>query len=270
MEEKADNLSFIGHLEQLRWHILRSVIVIFLGAIAAFIFSDIIFDGILMAPTKVDFPTYGILCRIADLIHTESLCITELPSEFYNRSMAGQFTIHITYSLVAGLIVGFPYMFWEFWRFVKPALYLKEKKAARGTVLISSMLFFIGIFFGYFIITPLTYNFFVHYSVSDSITNEFDLNSYVGIVTNLMLVCGIMFQLPIAVYYLSKAGLIGPEAMKSKRKHAIVVIFFVAAIFTPADVFSQLLVAFPLILFYQVSIMVSTVVSKKKKLELQN
>ena len=255
-EEQGD-MSFVEHIDAMRWHIIRAVIAIFVLTIVAFIFNGFIFDYIILAPTKPDFFTYQKLCEFATLVDAPALCITDLPDDMlYNRKMTGQFTIHVTSSLIAGIIIAFPYIFWEIWSFIKPALYNSEKSFATGTTLVVSFLFFIGVLFGYYIISPLTYNFFVHYSVSDTIHNEFDLSSYISIVTNMVLVCGLMFQLPVASYFLGKLGILSPGIMIEKRKHAVVIILFAAAIFTPADVFSQLLVAIPLFFLYQISIFV--------------
>lgn len=269
--QDSGDMSFIDHIDAMRWHIIRAVIAVFVFTIIAFIFNGYIFDYIILAPTKADFYTYQKLCALGDLLNAPALCITDLPEDMlYNRKMTGQFTIHVTSSLIAGIIVAFPYVFWEIWRFIKPALYNTEKSVATGTTLAVSLLFFTGVLFGYFVISPLTYNFFVHYSVSDIIHNEFDLSSYISIVTNMVLVCGLMFQLPVVSYFLGKVGLLSPELMASKRKHAVVIILFAAAIFTPSDVFSQLLVAIPLFFLYQISIFVVRISYRRYKKNLNN
>lgn len=265
-EGQAD-MTFTDHLEVLRWHIIRSVIAVLAFTIIAFLNNGFVIDTLLFGPTNPEFITYKWLCDLSALVGSEALCITDLPIPkdlFVNLKMTGQFTMHITISIVAGVICAFPYIFWEFWRFLKPALYAGEKTATRGTVFIVSCLFFTGVLFGYYIICPLTYNFFVHYEATANMKNQFSFSSYFGVMGNLVLVCGLMFQLPVAVYFMAKIGIVTAKGMIEKRKIAFVVILFIAAIFTPADVISQLLVAFPLFLLYQISIMVARIVGRKR------
>jgi len=178
--------------------------------------------------------------------------------------MTGQFTMHISSSIVIGFIGAFPYVFWEIWRFVKPALYSKEKKIARGAVFFVSLLFLTGILFGYYVVSPLSINFLANYQLDPSIINEFDITSYVTTVSMLVLTCGIMFQLPIMVYFLSKAGIVTPATMRKYRRHALIGTLIVSAIITPPDVISQLLIAVPLFLLYEISIYISKLVVKEE------
>ncbi len=273
-EAEGKEMSFVEHLEVLRWHIIRSVIAVVVVAVVAFIQKKLIIDHVLFGPTFNDFPTYHWLCKVAEIIDSSPLCINDLPDPysetvFQSIKMSGQFTMHITISIIVGVICSFPYIFWEFWRFVKPALYSGEKRTARGVVFVVSMLFFTGILFGYYIVSPLTYNFFLNYEATELVKNQFAYSSYLTVMGNLVLVCGLMFQLPVAVYFLSKVGLVTPEGMIAKRKTAFIVILFVAAIFTPADVFSQLLVAFPLFFLYQISIFVSRIVNRRNESKLK-
>lgn len=258
-------MTFLQHLEELRWHIIRSLIAVVLGAIVAFVFKSIIFDHILLAPKNPDFITNRLLCRLADLVNVPVLCINQKPLQLISIKMSGQFTTHINIALVSGLILSFPYIFWEFWRFFRPALYEKERKYARGAVSSASVLFMTGILFGYFVIAPLSINFLSTYRVSETVQNQININSYIGSLTSVVLAAGITFELPIIVFFLSRIGVLTPEFMRRYRKHAIVVILIVAAIITPPDVFSQILVTIPLIFLYEVSIFISVRVYKKRE-----
>lgn len=260
---KQTEMSFLDHLEELRWHIIRAVIAIMVFAIAAFVGKAIVFGQIILGPSRTDFWTYEMLCAFGELINSQALCITELPFIIQSRQMTGQFTMHITSSFAVGLICAFPYAFWEVWRFIAPGLYVNERRVARGAVFYVSLLFTIGILFGYFVLTPLSINFLANYQIDPSILNEFDIVSYVSTVTTLVLACGLLFQLPMVVYFLTKSGLITPDILKNYRRHGIVTIFVLGAMLTPPDPFSQILIAFPLIGLYQFSIWVSKRTFKK-------
>lgn len=250
-------MSFLDHLEELRWHIIRAFISVAIFAIAAFVLSDYVFGQVILGPSKTDFLTYQWLCMLANQLNSPALCIDELPFIIQSRQMTGQFTMHIVSSFVVGIVCAFPYAFWEIWRFISPGLYINEKRVARGAVFYVSLLFIIGVLFGYFILTPLSVNFLANYQIDPSILNEFDIVSYVSTVTTLVLACGLLFQLPMVVYFLTKTGLLTPAIMRTYRKHGIVVIFFLGAMLTPPDPFSQILIAIPLIGLYQFSIWVS-------------
>lgn len=258
-------MSFLEHLEVLRWHIIKSLLSIMVIAIIAFIFKDILFNKILLGPKSPEFISNRLLCQLGQAVKIPRLCINTVPMEIISIKMAGQFSMHIMVSLVAGIIVAFPYVFYQFWRFIVPALYPKEKNVARGAVAVSSLLFLLGISFGYFIIVPLTIHFFSSYSVSETVTNQINLISYVQTIASLILSSGIVFELPILVYFLSKIGLITPSFLKKYRKHALVLILIVAAIITPPDIFSQLLVSIPLIILYEVGIVISRRIERKRK-----
>ena len=265
-EEEENEMTFLDHLEELRWHIIRSLIAIIVFSIAAFASKNLIFHTIILGPSRVDFWTYRKLCQLSELLNAPLLCIEELPFIIQSRQMTGQFMMHITASFVIGLIFTFPYAFWEIWRFIKPGLYPKERNAARGASFYVSFLFITGVTFGYFILTPLSVNFLSNYQLDDTILNEFDIVSYVTTVTMLVLSCGLLFQLPVVVFFLAKAGLISPQLMIHYRKHAIVVILVVGAMLTPPDPFSQVLVAVPLMGLYQVGIFIAKRVVKKDML----
>ena len=258
-------MGFLDHLEVLRWHLIRAVLSIIVFGVAAFIFRDFIFDTVILAPKSPTFFTNQVLCKFGTYIDVPALCINSKPFQIINIKMAGQFSTHIMVSLVAGLIAAFPYVFWELWRFIKPALYTNERKHARGAVFYSSSLFLTGILFGYYILVPLSLDFLGGYNVSSQVLNQINLDSYIATFTSVVLASGVVFELPIVIFFLSKAGLITPEFLKTYRKHAIVVILVIAAIITPPDIFSQVLVSLPLLMLYEVGIIISRRVAKKKE-----
>ncbi|NOY94829.1 MAG: twin-arginine translocase subunit TatC [Chlorobi bacterium] len=256
-------MSFLEHLEELRWHIIRSAIVIVIFSIVAFIMKDFIFNVVLLNPKTPDFWTNRMFVKLGDLIGSEAIKINQKNLELISIKMAGQFSAHIWTSIVAGMIIASPVVFYEFWKFISPALYDKEKKAASGAVFYTTSLFIIGILFGYFLIVPLSVHFLGSYNVSSEVGNKINLTSYIGTVTTISLASGIVFLLPVFVYFLSKVGLLTPESMKKYRKHAYVVLLLLSAIITPPDIFSQILVCFPLIFLYEIGIVISRRVVKK-------
>ncbi len=260
------DMSFLSHLEILRWHLIRSFSSIIVLAVIAFIFHDFIFDNIILLPKEQRFYTNRILCLLGTYINVDSLCINSKPLNIINIKMAGQFSTHISVSVISGFILAFPYVFWEIWSFVKPALKENEKKHARGTVFFSSLLFAIGVLFGYFILTPLSIHFLGSYNVSNEVVNQINLNSYISTVTSVVLSSGVIFELPIVIYFLSKAGIITPSFLTRYRKHAVIVILILSAIITPADIFSQILVALPLLLLYEISIKIAKRITKRQEM----
>lgn len=260
-------MTFLEHLEELRWHIIRSVLSIVVFAVAAFFFKDIIFDSIILAPRNPEFFTNRILCNLGDLVNIKALCINDTPFDLINIKMAGQFTTHITISIIAGMVVAFPYIFWEFWRFLSPALHDNEQGHARGAVFYSSILFVTGVLFGYFIIVPLSIHFLSSYSVSSEVANQIYLRSYIGTITSISLAGGLIFELPIVIYFLSRIGLVTPVFLRKYRRHSIVVILIAAAIITPPDIFSQVLVSLPLLVLYEIGIFISGRVERRRKRE---
>ena len=266
MSNQDKEMSFLDHLEIFRWHLIRSVIAVLFFAIIAFIFKDIVFDVILLGPKDPNFPTYKALCAISQYLGLEdALCLKESPFTLMNITMSWQFSTHVTTSIFAGFIVAFPYVFWEFWRFIRPALHVNESTMARGIVFFSSVLFLLGVLFGYYVIAPLSVNFLGSYQVSSTVANQITLSSFISTVTTVSFANGIIFELPILVYFLTKIGLLTPEFMRVYRKHAIVVILILAAIITPPDVTSQILVSLPLIVLYEISIKISARVIKNQK-----
>lgn len=263
--EDEKQMSFLDHLEELRWHIIRAFASIMVFAIAAFIAKEFVWHYLILSPTRADFWSFRMFCEVSNRLGSDAFCFEKMPFIIQSRKMTGQFTMHITSSVVLGLIAAFPYAFWEIWRFVSPGLYENEKRLSRGAVFFVSLLFIIGVLFGYFIVTPISVNFLGTYQVDPSILNEFDITSYVSILITLVLACGLLFQLPIIVYFLSKAGVITPTALITYRRHAFVVILIVSALITPPDPITQLLVTFPLVLLYELSISISKFVLRKEK-----
>lgn len=261
--EQQQEMSFVDHLEELRWHIIRSVASILVFATAAFIAKSFVFHDIILAPSRTDFLSYRMMCEIGQKIGSSALCIDDLGFTIQSRQMSGQFSMHIMVSLILGLALAFPYAFWEIWRFVKPGLYPQEQQNSRGAVFWVSVLFAMGLLFGYYVVAPISINFLAGYQVDPTILNEFDLSSYISTLTTLCLACAFMFELPVIVYFFTKAGLLSPEVMKLYRRHAIIVILILSAIITPPDVISQLLISFPLIILYEVSISVSRRIIKR-------
>lgn len=268
-EEKE--MSFLDHIEELRWHLVRSTTAIIIVAIVAFVMKDIVFDYVLFAPKDGNFITYRFFCSVSRFFGTEGLCIEDIPFIFQSLAMAEQFSVHIWTSITVGFIVAFPYIVWEVWRFISPGLYEKERRGARSFIFISSLLFFIGVLFGYYVVTPLSVNFLGNYSVSDAVARNIKIGSYIGLVRSSMLASGLIFELPIVMYFLTKMGLITPEFLKKYRKHALVLVLILAAIITPPDIISQVIVAIPILILYEVSIKISKVVIKREqKKEAQN
>ncbi|MDJ1502587.1 twin-arginine translocase subunit TatC [Xanthocytophaga agilis] len=259
-------MSFIDHLEELRWHIIRSVASIFIFAIAALYFHHFIFHEVLLGPSRTDFWTYRMLCKLSEVVNMADLCVNKLDFILQSRQVGGQFMTYITTAALAGLIGAFPYAFWEVWRFIKPGLRPEERRAARGAVFYVTLLFLSGVLFGYYIISPLTINFLANFKLDESISNEFDIGSYFSILATLTIACGAMFELPMVVFFLSKAGVVTPSLMREYRRHAYVVILVIAAIITPSpDMISQILVAMPLFFLYEISISVSARVEKQRQ-----
>ncbi len=261
-------MSFMEHLEELRWNIIRSFIVVVSLGIVFFIFKDWLFESVLFAPSRKEFISYQIICWFSESIGLgKGMCIS--PPIFKTQAIGfGEaFITTIMVSFTTGFIVAFPYVFWEFWRFVRPGLYPKEQKAARGIVLACSFLFLSGILFGYYVIAPFAINFLIGYTIP-GVENVPTLNSFITYLLIFTIPTGIVFELPIVVFFLSKAGLVTPAFMRQYRRHAVLGIIIVAAVITPTtDVITQLLVAFPLYILYEISIVISRRVEKQKEAE---
>jgi sec-independent protein translocase protein TatC len=269
IKDKGRNLeaemSFFDHLEALRWHLIRSALALVVITIVVFGFYDRIYDGIIMAPSKPDFWTFRMMCDLGKFLHRD-MCPGKINVQLINTEMAGQFTLQIDSSLMIGLILTVPYILFELWKFIRPALHEKERKAASGFVFYASILFLSGVLFGYFIITPVSINFLAGYTVSNSIQNLFSIDSYISSVSTLTLATGLVFELPILVYILANLGILTPKFMKDTRRYAIVVILIIAAVVTPTpDMLTMTVVAIPLLLLYELSIGVAGVVERRKK-----
>lgn len=264
-------MSFLDHLEDLRWHLLRATLAIMIGGAIAFGMKSFIFDVVLFGPKQSDFYTYRLLCNISEYFNMqESFCFDELPFRIQSRTMAGQFSAHIWTSITAGFIIAFPYVIYQFWAFIAPGLQSTEKKSARGFIFVTSFLFFLGVLFGYYVITPLSVNFLGSYTVSTEIFNDFDLSSYIGLVRASVLASGLIFELPVIIYFLTKVGLVTPEFLRKNRKYSLVFILIISALITPPDIASQVIVAIPVLVLYEVSIFISRfVVRKERKKEKQ-
>ena len=268
-ETEGKEMTFLDHLEELRWHIIRSVASILVFTIIAWTYQKEIFGGIIMAPSKSEFWTNRMLCKLADLTGIEGLCFKQADFILQSREVSGQFMMALTQSIMVGLMFAFPYFFWEIWRFVKPGLKMKEAKAASGAVFWVSLLFFMGVAFGYYVVSPMAINFLASFKLDESIQNQFDITDYLSLLSTMTLACGVTFQLPMIAYVLSQVGVLTPAFMRDYRRHAIVVILILAAIITPSpDMISQLLVTLPLLGLYEVSILVSARVVKRREAEL--
>jgi sec-independent protein translocase protein TatC len=261
-------MSFLDHLEELRWLLVRSTTAIIIMACVTYFISDYLFDVIIFGPTRPSFFTYTFFCDLShQLGFAESICITEMPFIIQNTEMEGQVNVFVWMCVLAGFILSFPYILWEVWKFIGPALYEKEKKNAKVFVFSSSLLFFLGVTFGYFVVIPMSVNFVATFTVSDVVKNQFTLDSYMGMVKTSILASGLFFELPIIIYFLTKLGLVTPEFLRKYWKYAVVIILIVAAIVTPPDVVSQTIVAIPMLIIYEVSILISKIVVLNKKKE---
>ncbi len=264
VKKHPDEMSFMDHLEDLRWLLVRSTIAVLIAATGVFFVSDFIFDTVLFGPTKADFITYKVFCDISRAVGIDTICVETIDFVIQNTSMEGQITILIWTCISGGFILAFPYILYELWKFIAPALYDKERKNAKLFIFIASILFFIGVLFGYYIIIPMSVNFFASFSVSSAIKNEFNLDSYMGMLKTSVIACGLFFEMPIIIYFLTKLGIVTADFLRKYRKYAIVLVLIVAAIITPPDVISQVIVAIPMLIIYEGSIYISAFVGKKQ------
>ncbi|MDY0779610.1 twin-arginine translocase subunit TatC [Tenacibaculum sp. IB213877] len=259
-------MSFLDHLEELRWHLVRSFVAIFLVAIVVFVFINTIFDHVLLAHLKPDFATYKFFCKIFGSIGIDSdFCTVQFKQTLQALNPTQQLMTAIWSSLILGFIVAFPYVLWEIWQFVAPGLHETERKKSRGFIFISSFLFFLGILFSYFVIIPMSVYFFYNFQISDAVQNNFKLEAYISLITNTLIGVAIFFELPVLIYFLSKIGLLTPEFLRKYRKHALVLVLILSAIITPPDIASQVIVAVPIMFLYEIGIYVSKYVNKKEQ-----
>ncbi|MBI1341936.1 MAG: twin-arginine translocase subunit TatC [Terrimonas sp.] len=264
-EERAE-MSFIDHLEELRSHLFRSIIAIAIGGVVIGIYNKFVVRDVLMGPTHPDFITYRLLCKAGYKMGLgDMMCITEIPVKMQNTFMSGQLTLLLNVILIGGFILAFPYVFWQFWKFIKPALTDREKQRTKGVIFWVSFLFFLGIVFGYFVIAPYTVNFLSTFTLDENIQNIWTITSYLDTMTPLIMGTGLAFQLPLVIYFLAKIGIVSPAFLRRYRRHAIVIILIIAAFITPPDVISQCIVSLPLLLLYEISIKLAVKVEKQNK-----
>lgn len=260
-----DQMTFLEHLEELRWRLIKAVAAILIFATAAFVFKGFVFDQIILAPKDASFLTYRAFCSVSMRLGLDDTFCLNQSFKLQNIDMSGQFSSHILVSFIAGLVVAFPYVFYQFWAFVMPGLKDNEKQTARGTVFFTSLLFILGVLFGYYLIAPLSVQFLGNYRVSEQVDNIITLNSFISTVATTTLAGGLVFQLPIVVYALAKLGIVTPELLRAYRKHSIVAVLILSAIITPPDITSQVLVTLPLIVLYELSIQIARRVVKKSR-----
>lgn len=272
MASVEKEMSFLDHVEELRWHIVRILIAILIFAVAVFVFRQEVYDYFLLAHLDPEFSTYKGLCHISKLVvSAPEICSPTFPTTLQAIEPMSQIMNLVWVSLILGFIVSFPYVVFEIWRFVSPGLRKSERKGSRGFIIVSSFLFFIGVVFSFYIIAPLAVYFVYHFEITGSIENNFTFNSHINMITNLLLGISLVFELPIIVYYLTKMGLVTPEFLKKYRKYSLVIVLIFSAFITPPDVASQVIVAIPILILYEISIMVSKrVIKKQKKKELEN
>lgn len=270
-ENPEAEMGFFDHLEVLRWHLLRSAIAIVLCASFVGIYYDFVFDKIILGICSKDFPTYRLLCEVGQVLNLkESICIDhDIPLVLQNLTMFGQIALLFQYSIILGFVLAFPYIVFELWRFIAPALLPEDQKKTSRIILACSLFFFIGVLFCYFIIIPFSVNFAVSFTISDKIHNAFTIDSYIDFFTVMLLAIGAVFELPMIVYFLSKIGILGAATMRRVRRYAIVIIIVVSGVITPSpDVFTQCLVAVPIYILYELSIFIAARNDKKREREL--
>jgi sec-independent protein translocase protein TatC len=266
MSEQPKEMSFLGHLEELRWHLVRSTAVIFVIAIVLFVFQKTIYDEFIIAHTHSDFITYDFFCKALGSIGIDSsFCDVQIPSKLQALSLTQQLMSSLWVSLILGFILAFPYILWEMWRFIAPGLHKRERNKSKGFLFIASLLFFLGVAFSYYVIMPMSVSFFYGYQISENIVNNFTLDSYISLFTNTMLGISLVFELPVVIYFLTKLGLVTPSFLKKYRKHALVLVLILSAIITPPDVASQVIVSIPILILYEISIHISRFVVKRQQ-----
>ena len=260
-EENENNMPFLAHLEELRWRLVKSVIAILIFAIAIFYFTEWITDNIFLALAQPDFPIFRFFCW------SFNMCSEEIAIEFQSIQMAGQFSTNLMMSILGGLIVAFPFVFYQLWGFVKPGLKQNEINTVRGIVGFVSVLFFLGILFGYYVVAPLSVQFLGNWQMTDDIKNIITINSYLKTVISTIFFTGLFFLLPVVILIFSKLGLVTPAFLKKYRKHAFVAVLIIAAIITPPDLFTQIVVSIPILLLYELGIMISKRIEKNRMKE---
>ena len=254
-------MTFLQHLDELRWRLVRIAIVVIMVAIVIWIYQEWIMNHLFLSLKDKNFVSFKFLCKYL------GVCVENTTVKMQSMTVSGQFNYAMMMSVIGGIIISSPYIFYQIWAFVKPGLKKNEISASKGLVFYVSLCFFSGIFFGYFVVAPLTIQFFGSFQISPEIENNFTIGSYVGTIISTVFYTGLLFLLPVASYILTKIGLIGPEFLMKYRKHAIVVILIISAIITPPDMLSQIIVSIPIIILYEIGIWVSKRITKKKQLE---
>ena len=268
-KDSKGEMTFIDHLEELRWHVIRSVIAVLIGAVVVFIYSDFVVDDILFAPTRVDFISARWLCSLGHKIGIgDTLCFPQVDAKFLENTMTGQFIASFTLAFIGGFILAFPYIFWEFWKFIRPALSEKELKKTRGVIFWVSLLFFTGVLFGYFILTPFMVNFYFNYKLSPQIQIMPSFSDYLENLIYTTAGIGVLFQMPLLVMVLARIGVVTGRFLRKYRRHAFVIILIAAAIITPStDPFSLTIVTIPLYLLFEASIIIASRINKRQEKE---
>lgn len=259
MEEEENKMSFLDHLEEMRWRLVRSVIAVFLIACVLWFYQEWIMNNVFLSMKEPSFITFRLLCEYT------GICVEAIPVKMQSTTMGGQFAYSMMMSFLGGVVVAFPYIFYQIWGFIKPGLKTNEKSVVSGLVFYVSLLFFIGIAFGYFIISPLCVQFFGSYQMSKDIENIFTINSYMSTILSTVFYSGLLFLLPVVAYMFAKMGVITPAYLRKYRKHAIIGVLILSAVITPPDLISQVIVAIPIVLLYEISILVTARVYKKLK-----
>ncbi|MDR1676576.1 MAG: twin-arginine translocase subunit TatC [Tannerella sp.] len=258
MSQQQDEMSFWDHLEELRWTLFRSIFALFILAIAFFAFmrgDGGIFPNVIMGPTRGDFLTYRLFCSVASSFSFLSeFCNTDFRIEIINIKLATQFFTHMTTSFWLALVCAFPYLMFEVWKFIRPALYENEKKNVRWVFLFGTGMFFIGCAVGYFLVFPMTLRFLATYEIYDAINEQVSLDSYMDNFLMLIFIMGIIFEMPLLSWLMSKLGLLHRGFFNRYRRHAVVVLLILAALITPSgDPFTLSLVFVPLYALYELS-----------------
>lgn len=263
--DQKGEMSFLDHLEALRWHIIKAVSSIAICAVVAYIYSDFIWNSILLAPKNPDFWTSRMIIKLGDLLGMKATGLNQNPIQLINFNLSGQFMVDVWTAIIAGFIISFPYVVYQFWSFIKPALYENERKYASGAVGVMSGLFLLGVLFGYYLIVPFSLDWLGSYSISKEVLNQINILSYISSVTSIVIAGGVSFELPVVVYFLSKVGLLTPTFLRKYRRHSYIILLIIAAIITPPDVLSQMIVSIPLVVLYEISIFISARVVKNNK-----
>jgi sec-independent protein translocase protein TatC len=258
-------MTFIEHLDALRAHLFRAAIATAIGSVIMAIYNEFIVQRILLGPTRPDFPTYTYLCKLSNWLgFGNQFCMKEIHLEMQSTTLTGQFDVYLDVIVIGGFVLAFPYVLYQFWKFVKPALSKNELSNTKGVIFWVSLLFFIGVFFGYFVLSPYTVNFFANFSLDSKIKNIPTISSYFNTVLPLTLGCGLAFQLPLILFFLAKIGIVSATSLRNFRKYSILIIVVITGVITPPDMFSQIICSVPLVLLYEVGIIVCKRVEKKE------